>query len=163
MPAVGSNQGSSSLLAPPTLAIIGPTPEPSPVSPTRRPHHKSSPTVPTRSSLRPPSTPPVIEKSFSSGSSKRKAEEAGVGGDKTPPKEGKEHKTTFAPDPRSDSSGFWHLLSGTRSVILPSKQTCAIVQWLGQPSCQLTLRIAYECPPPARWQSSQCKKYWVVV
>ncbi|CAA7261534.1 unnamed protein product [Cyclocybe aegerita] len=110
VPAVGSNQGSSSLLAPPTLALIGPTPEASPVSPTRRSHHKSSPTVPTRSALRPPSTPPVVEKSLSSGSSKRKAEEAGVGGDKTPPKEGKEHKTTFAPDPRI------HRASGTSSL-----------------------------------------------
>jgi hypothetical protein len=41
--------------------------------------------------------PPVIEKAHSSGSTKRKADEAGVGGDKTPPKE---LKATFAPEPK---------------------------------------------------------------
>lgn len=91
-------EASSSLLVP-QLSIIGPTPEASPISPitpTRRVHHKSTPTMP-KSFL-----PPVIEKSFSSGSVKRKAEEAGVDGDKaSPPKETKEHRAKFAPDPRS--------------------------------------------------------------
>jgi len=91
-------EGSSSLLVP-QLSVIGPTPEVSPISPitpTRRIHHKSTPTMPQKSFLA-----PVIEKSYSSGSVKRKAEEADVEGDKTPPKETKEHRATFAPDPRS--------------------------------------------------------------
>ncbi|KAF9568750.1 hypothetical protein CPC08DRAFT_624940 [Agrocybe pediades] len=91
-------QGSSSLVVPPTLSVISPTPEPSPVSPQRRTHSKS---LPTSSVLRTPLTPPPIEKSHSSGSGKRKADEAGVGGDKTPPKDQKESRTTFAPDPRT--------------------------------------------------------------
>ena len=98
---LGNAQGSSSLLQPPTLSVIAPTPEASPVSPTRRTHHKSTPTMPTASVLRTPSVPTVIEKSYSSGSGKRKAEEAGVSGDKTPPKERREPRATFAPDPRS--------------------------------------------------------------
>jgi hypothetical protein len=68
----------------------------------RRTHHKSTPTMPTRPSvLKTPSTPPVMEKSYSTGSAKRKAEEAGVGGDKTPPKESREPRATFAPEPRT--------------------------------------------------------------
>lgn len=98
---LGNMQGSSSLLQPPTLSVIAPTPEASPVSPTRRTHHKSTPTMPTASVLRTSNAPPVIEKSYSSGSGKRKAEEAGVSGDKTPPKEHKEPRATFAPDPRT--------------------------------------------------------------
>ena len=103
---LGNVQGSSSLLQPPTLAVIAPTPEASPISPTRRTHHKSTPTMPTASVLRNPSAPPVIEKSYSSGSGKRKAEEAGVSGDKTPPKEPREPRATFAPDPRSTRFSF---------------------------------------------------------
>ncbi|KAH9480381.1 hypothetical protein JR316_0006979 [Psilocybe cubensis] len=100
---LGSIQGSSSLLVPPSLSVIAATPEASPVSPSRRTYHKSTPTMPTSSVLKTPSTPPVIEKSHSSGSAsgKRKADEAGVGGDKTPPKEPKEPRTTFAPEPRT--------------------------------------------------------------
>ncbi|KDR82561.1 hypothetical protein GALMADRAFT_220549 [Galerina marginata CBS 339.88] len=99
----GSMQGQSSLLAPPALSVTSPTPEASPVSPSRRMHHKSSPTVPTMSVLKTPSTPPIMEKSYSSGSAsgKRKADEAGVGGDKTPPKEPREPRATFAPEPRT--------------------------------------------------------------
>jgi len=90
--AFSSIQGSSSLLVPPQLSITGPTPEASPISPVRRAHLKSTPTMPVKSIL-----PPVIEKAHSSGSTKRKADEAGVGGDKTPPKE---LKATFAPEPK---------------------------------------------------------------
>ncbi|PPQ84282.1 hypothetical protein CVT25_013220 [Psilocybe cyanescens] len=99
----GSIQGSSSLLVPPSLSVISATPEVSPVSPSRRTYHKSTPTMPTSSVLRTPSTPPVIEKSHSSGSAsgKRKADEAGVSGDKTPPKEPREPRATFAPEPRT--------------------------------------------------------------
>ncbi|KAF8158427.1 hypothetical protein B0H34DRAFT_797815 [Crassisporium funariophilum] len=100
VPFFGSMQGSSSFLTPPTLSVIAPTPEASPISPIRRTHHKSTPSMPT-SVLRTPSTPTVIEKSYSSGSGKRKADEAGVGGDKTPPKASKEPRATFAPEPRT--------------------------------------------------------------
>jgi len=91
-----SIQATSSLLGAPTLAVTAPTPEASPISP-KRVHHKSTPTRP--SALRTPLSPPIIEKSYSSGSTKRKAEDAEVSGDKTPPKEG--HRTSFAPEPRS--------------------------------------------------------------
>ena len=83
----------------PRLSITRPTPEPSPISPispspTRR--HKSTPTMPPKSIL-----PPVIEKSYSSGSVKRKAETDFVEGDKTPPRDPKESRATFAPEPKS--------------------------------------------------------------
>jgi hypothetical protein len=96
----------SSTLQPPQVSITKATPEASPISPTsRRGHHKSTPTMPTASVLKTKtaSAPGVIEKSYSSGSGKRKADEAGVSGDKTPPKETKEARTTFAPEPRSMS------------------------------------------------------------
>ena len=41
--------------------------------------------------------PPIIKQSQSTGSGKQKAEEAGVGGDKTDPKE----RATLAPEPRN--------------------------------------------------------------
>lgn len=91
----GERAGDTSLVVP-QLTIIGPTPEPSPSSattPTRRIHHKSTPTMPPKSIL-----PPVIEKSYSNGSVKRKADEADV----ELPKETKEHKATFAADPRTN-------------------------------------------------------------
>ncbi|KAF5315130.1 hypothetical protein D9619_007234 [Psilocybe cf. subviscida] len=100
---LGSIQGSSTLQAP-ALSVTEATPTPSPITttPVRRTHHKSTPTMPTRTSvLRTPSTAPVMEKSHSTGSAKRKAEEAGVGGDKTPPKESREPRATFAPEPRT--------------------------------------------------------------
>ena len=96
----GSNPGSSSLLVP-HVSVISPTPDISPVSPSRRPHHKSQPTMPTTSVLQAPNTPLTTERSHLNGSVKRKAEEADVGGDKTPPKDPKEQRATFAPDPRS--------------------------------------------------------------
>ncbi|KJA24013.1 hypothetical protein HYPSUDRAFT_136899 [Hypholoma sublateritium FD-334 SS-4] len=56
--------------------------------------------MPTLSVLKVPTTPSATEKSHSSGSGKRKADEAGVSGDTTPPKESREARTTFAPEPR---------------------------------------------------------------
>jgi len=106
-PFFASLRGSSSLIVPPTLSVISPTPDISPVSPSRLSRHNSQPTMPTISVLRRPITPPIIEQSQSSGSGKRKAEDAGVGGDKTPPKDPKEQRATFAPDPRS----MYHLVS----------------------------------------------------
>ena len=97
-PFASSIPGSSSLVLP-VLSVISPTPNVSPVSPSRRPHHRSQPTMPTTSVLQRSGTP-IIEQSQSIGSGKRKADEAGVGGDKTPPKDSKEQRATFAPDPR---------------------------------------------------------------
>lgn len=103
-PFSGSIAGASSL-AVPQVSVISPTPDVSPVTPSRRPHHKSQPTIPSTSVLERPNTPPpVIGQPQSSG--KRKAEEADVGGDKTPPKDPKEQRATFAPDPRSMSPFF---------------------------------------------------------
>lgn len=72
-------------------------------TPPRREHHKSTPTIPTASMLPILSTSPAIQKSYSNSSGKRKADEAGVSGDKTPPKESREARTTFAPEPRRTS------------------------------------------------------------
>ena len=102
-PFFGSIAGASSLLVP-HVSVISPTPDVSPITPSRRPHHKSQPTMPKTSFLERPNTPPVIGQSQSTG--KRKAEEADVGGDKTPPKDPKEQRATFAPDPRSMSPFF---------------------------------------------------------
>ncbi|KAF8817053.1 hypothetical protein BYT27DRAFT_7247616 [Phlegmacium glaucopus] len=96
-PFFGSIRGSSSLLVPPALSVISPTPDVSPVSPSPLPSHNSQPTVPTTSVSKRPNTPPQIEQSQST-SGKRKAEDAG---DKTPPKDPKEQRATFAPDPRT--------------------------------------------------------------
>lgn len=129
----------------PQLSITRPTPEPSPISPVspspRRTHHKSTPTMPPKSIL-----PPVIEKSYSSGSVKRKADETDfVDGDKTPPKE---HRATFAPEPKStlveahflnirhltrlslSSTLVCVVSAGSRSFVLQSQQTCAAHQVL---------------------------------
>ena len=102
-PFSGTIAGASSLLVP-QVSVISPTPDVSPITPSRRPHHKSQPTMPTNSNMQRPITPPAIGQSQSSG--KRKAEEADVGGDKTPPKDPKEQRATFAPDPRSMSPVF---------------------------------------------------------
>jgi hypothetical protein len=93
-----STAGASSLLVP-HVSIISPTPDVSPVTPSRRPHHKSQPTMPTTSVLQTPNT-------LLPSTGKRKAEEADVGGDKTPPKDPKEQRATFAPEPRSMSPSF---------------------------------------------------------
>lgn len=78
-----------SLLAPPTLTVIHPTPEASPVTPSPR---RVSPLDVSQA-----------QKSRSSGSGKRKAE--GLpdleGHTATPSKDQREHRATFAPDPRS--------------------------------------------------------------
>lgn len=52
---------------------------------------------------------PPVQKSWSSGSTgKRKAEDVEVDpGSTTPPKEQKEHRATFAPEPRSMSFTFF--------------------------------------------------------
>lgn len=86
---------SSSLLVPPTISFTSPTPEATPISP-KRTHHKSTPTKPS-SALQGQAPPSTIQKSHSSGSTKRKADEADVDS-VTPPRE---HRTTFAPEPRS--------------------------------------------------------------
>ncbi|KAF9453167.1 hypothetical protein P691DRAFT_629213, partial [Macrolepiota fuliginosa MF-IS2] len=97
----------SSLLAPPpVLTVIAPTPEASPITPSltpKRVHHKSVPETPS-SVLRNPNSlaAPPMQKSWSSGSTsagKRKAEEEL--GNTTPPKEPKEQRATFAPEPRT--------------------------------------------------------------
>lgn len=102
----GPEQASSSLLVPPALSFTAATPEASPISP-KRTHHKSTPTQP-NSAIRSTSPPPAIQKSFSSASTKRKADEAEVDSH-TPPRE---HRTTFAPEPRthraSAASGSSH-------------------------------------------------------
>jgi len=90
-PADSSNAALSrlSLLAPPTLTVIHPTPEASPVTPSPR---RVSPLDVSQA-----------QKSRSSGSGKRKAE--GLpdleGHTATPSKDQREHRATFAPDPRS--------------------------------------------------------------
>ncbi|KAG2009807.1 hypothetical protein CC2G_012695 [Coprinopsis cinerea AmutBmut pab1-1] len=98
-PKLGTAAPSSqnNLLVPPSLSFTAPTPEASPISPPRRIHVKSSPTPPTNSPT--PLTPPPIQKSRSA-SAKRKADEAGVDAS-TPPKEPREYRATFAPEPRT--------------------------------------------------------------
>ena len=87
---------SNSLNAPPVVSVTAPTPQASPVS-QKRAHHKSTPAYPS-SALRPPTEIAPIQKSYSSGSaSKRKADDVETDGP-TPPRE---HRTTFAPEPRS--------------------------------------------------------------
>lgn len=103
-PFSGPIAGASSLHVP-HVSVISPTPDVSPVTP-RRPHHKSQPTLPTTSVLDRLNTAPVTGQQ---STGKRKAEEADVGGDKTPPKDPKEQRATFAPDPRS-MSPFFHLV-----------------------------------------------------
>ncbi|KAF5360457.1 hypothetical protein D9756_004950 [Leucocoprinus leucothites] len=101
-------QSGPSFLAPPTLAVIGPTPEASPItpsSPTRRAHHKSTPDTPSGGLRSHALEVPQIQKSWSSGSGKRKAEGLpDPEGSTTPPKEQKEHRATFAPEPRTHRS-----------------------------------------------------------
>ncbi|TFK27670.1 hypothetical protein FA15DRAFT_146788 [Coprinopsis marcescibilis] len=97
--AISSRNGS--LLAPPSLSFTAPTPEASPISPSKRVHHKSTPTQPTSVLKNPtPLTPPPVQKAFSSNSGKRKASEAEVDAN-TPPKENREPRATFAPEPRA--------------------------------------------------------------
>ncbi|KXN83151.1 hypothetical protein AN958_01822 [Leucoagaricus sp. SymC.cos] len=99
-------QSEPSLLAPPILSVTGPTPEVSPITPStslgKRAHHKSEPETPSSVLRNPGLEVPQVQKSWSSGSGKRKAEEAAESeGNTTPPKEQKEHRATFAPEPRA--------------------------------------------------------------
>jgi hypothetical protein len=110
-------QSGPSLLAPPTLSVIGPTPDASPITPStpsKRTHHKSDPETPSSALRKPGPDVPQVQKSWSTGSGKRKAEEIPEA-DTTPPtlKEQKEHRATFAPEPRSECSWskFCHRLS----------------------------------------------------
>ncbi|KAF8073554.1 hypothetical protein FPV67DRAFT_1411028 [Lyophyllum atratum] len=87
---------STSHLAPPELSFTAATPQISPISPTFRQHTSTEPLV---SVLRVPSTPPAARPA-SVHKGKRKADEAGVEGGGTPPKETKEPRATFAIEPR---------------------------------------------------------------
>lgn len=103
----------SSLLAPPpTLAVIAPTPDPSPVSPvggSKRIHHKSEPETPSSVLRNPGLEVPQVQKSWSSGSTgKRKAED--VEGELTTPP--REQRATFAPEPRSRFFSLLFLVEG---------------------------------------------------
>ncbi|KAF8895218.1 hypothetical protein BD779DRAFT_1668535 [Infundibulicybe gibba] len=85
---------------PPILSFTAATPQPSPISPILQNQSKSL--QGSASVLKIPSAS-LVQRSTSEGSSKgkRKADEAGVGGGGgTPPKEGREHRATFAADPR---------------------------------------------------------------
>ncbi|KAF9464133.1 hypothetical protein BDZ94DRAFT_1216909 [Collybia nuda] len=97
---------------PPSLSFTAPTPEASPISPVQNERHQKLSTDPLVSVLRVPSTPPVARTtSSSSHKGKRKADEAGVGGGATPPKEHKEPRATFAVGPRRKLFFFLHLYS----------------------------------------------------
>lgn len=93
-----SNGSASTKLLVPALSFTGPTPDPSPIMPTKRIHTKSGPASPS-STLKSSSSlaRPGIQKSYSTASGKRKAEDAGVEG-VTPPRE---PRATFAPEPRT--------------------------------------------------------------
>lgn len=97
--AASNGSASTKLLVPPSLSFTGPTPDPSPILPTKRIHHKSTPVTPTTALQNATHlTPrPSIQKSYSTASGKRKAEDAGVEG-VTPPRE---PRATFAPEPRT--------------------------------------------------------------
>ncbi|TFK70527.1 hypothetical protein BDN72DRAFT_896331 [Pluteus cervinus] len=93
IPYLGPTPESSSFLAPPALSLTSPTPEASPtaVNPANNSilqHQKAA----TEGSA------PQMQKSSSGG--KRKADEAGVEGEITPPKDQHSRSTTFAVGPR---------------------------------------------------------------
>lgn len=128
-----------SLLAPPTLTVIHPTPEVSPVTPSPR---KVSPLDVSQA-----------QKTRSSGSGKRKAE--GLpdpeGNNSTPLKE---YRATFAPDPRSASfsiqSGMSHQLTQIASsapffLLIPPKKG-QIISTIGQFQSFLEAAV-HECFP----------------
>ncbi|KAG6841018.1 hypothetical protein C0991_002566 [Blastosporella zonata] len=91
---------SSSYLAPPSLSFTAATPDPSPISPILRPGAYLSSTEPATSVLRVPVTPPSHKPTSTHSKGKRKADEAGVEGGATPPKDTKEPRATFAVEPR---------------------------------------------------------------
>ncbi|KAF5382785.1 hypothetical protein D9615_002750 [Tricholomella constricta] len=96
VPYPASGAPSTSHLAPPSLSFTAATPEVSPISLAPQ---LSTATEPLVSVLRVPATPPVARPT-SSHKGKRKADEAGVEGGGTPPKETKEPRATFAIEPR---------------------------------------------------------------
>jgi hypothetical protein len=92
---------STSHLLPPSLSFTAATPEVSPISPVARySAHQRASTEPLVSVLRVPSTPPPSRPNSGSHKGKRKADEAGVEGGGTPPKETREPRATFALEPR---------------------------------------------------------------
>ncbi|KAG6879225.1 hypothetical protein C0992_004286 [Termitomyces sp. T32_za158] len=91
---------STSLLVPPSLSFTAATPEASPVSPILRSSAFISSTEPANSVLRVPSISKASTERPST--SKRKADEAGVGVGGTPPKEAREPRATFAVEPRRE-------------------------------------------------------------
>ncbi|KAG6909290.1 hypothetical protein DXG01_001234 [Tephrocybe rancida] len=90
---------SSSFLAPPALSFTAATPDVSPISPILRTTYLSS-AEPATSVLRAPATPPAERPTSTHSKGKRKADEAGVEGGATPPKDSKEPRATFAVEPR---------------------------------------------------------------
>ncbi|KAG6845614.1 hypothetical protein H0H87_006667 [Tephrocybe sp. NHM501043] len=93
---------SSSYLAPPSLSFTAATPVvASPIiPPILRPSASLSPVEPATSVLRVPATPPSERPASTHSKGKRKADEAGVEGGATPPKDTKEPRATFAVEPR---------------------------------------------------------------
>jgi hypothetical protein len=85
---------SSSHLMPPSLSFTAPTPEASPIS---RTGHQQVATEPPQSVLK-SSTPPIVRSASTGHTGKRKADEAGVEGGNTPPKD--QPRATFALEPR---------------------------------------------------------------
>ncbi|KAG6827605.1 hypothetical protein H0H92_011144 [Tricholoma furcatifolium] len=94
---------STSHLAPPSLSFTAASPVASSVSPILHPPASAFPgsVESTNSALRVPATPPAQRPTSTySNKGKRKADEAGVEGGNTPPKEAKEPRATFAVGPR---------------------------------------------------------------
>jgi len=114
--------------------------------------------MPTKSVLRTPSTPPVIEKSHSSSSGKRKAEEAGVGGDKTPPKE--QRSTSFAPEPRTHRASATSNSSGHAPSSFNKSKRVRLTESSegGRSTRSGTLPTAEESPPNAKTTGSWSSK-----
>ncbi|KAG6888404.1 hypothetical protein C0995_008408 [Termitomyces sp. Mi166 len=96
----GSAVPSTSHLVPPSLSFTAATPDVSPISPILRPPTFTTPVEPASSVRRVPSTSSAHTERPTSSKGKRKADEAGVGGGGTPPKEAKEPRATFAVEPR---------------------------------------------------------------
>lgn len=104
VPYPSSEVPSTSLLLPPSLSLTAATPDVSPISPTQHTPAKKPSIDPLVSVLRAPATPSAPRQtSRFSYKGKRKADEAGVEGGGTPPKETKEPRATFAVGPRRKS------------------------------------------------------------
>jgi hypothetical protein len=159
IPYPGPGAPSTSFLMPPSLSFTSPTPEVSPISPTRPTQHQKSQIDPPVSVLRVPTTPPVARTaSSSSHKGKRKADEAGVEGGGTPPKDQKEPRATFAIEPR-------------RKHLTPISYTCLNPYFCYSPSGIRNLRLiacSFLLPPKAcqaldnariaTWLSCFCRK-----